>query len=312
VGGVGTSVKGAASDSNSTEYEIGGLGLDTTFDGTIDNNRSGTAGASITKVGSSTLTLSGTSTDTGDTTVSEGTLALVDLAALTATPPNIRIVSGATLDVSGLSAPPFYINFGQVLNGNGTVTGSIDTIGGGEIDPGESIGTLSVTGDAALWTTTIMEVNRNASPNADKLVASTIGLSGTIVITNTGFNLQVGDSFDLFDRVITDSFPVIQGPSGVTFDTSQLISDGIVTVAAVPMPPAITSVVVESGTNLVSAGTGGSAFGVYQVLSSFDVAAPVATWTAVQTNLFDFDGSFSFTNVIDPDLSTELFLIQGQ
>jgi len=214
------------------------------------------------------------------------------------------------LDLSELFTPILYLNVGQTLRGNGTVKGSVDTQFGGTVSPGTSIGTLTITNDAALFGTTVMEINRAAAQKADKIVAATIQLAGVLDIQNIGFNLQVGDTFDLFDGVITDFGVFIQGPPGVTF--SAVAADGTITVVGAPVPPQITGTSLVSGTNLVSSGTGGVGFGNYRVLASTNVAAPLATWTQVLTGMFDFDGSFSFTNVVDPANPREFFILQGQ
>ena len=133
-----------------------------------------------------------------------------------------------------------------------------------------------------------------------------------MVVTNIGFNLQPGDVFDLFDGVITDGGVTVQGPAGTTFDTSQLAVNGTIMVTGAPVPPQITSVIQDAGTNLVVSGTGGVSFGTYYVLASTNLAAPVVTWIPVGTNLFESDGSFSFTNLIDPLLSGQFFIIHQQ
>jgi fibronectin-binding autotransporter adhesin len=310
-GGPSTILQGASSGNNPTTYVIGALGVDTLFEGTISEAAT-TRKANITKVGSGTLTLSGNSTYTGDTTVSEGTLALKDSALIGSTI-NITVAAGANLDVSGLFTPTLYLAFGQTLLGNGTINGSVDSSGGGVVAPGTSIGTLTVTGTANLLGTTVMEVNRGSVPKADKIVAATIQLGGTLDLQNLGFNLQPGDTFDLFDAAsITDYGVFVQGPAGVTFDTTQLTVNGTISVATVPAPPQITGTSLVSGNNLVTTGTGGTGYGNYRVLSSTAVSAPLGAWTPVQTNVFEFDGSFSFTNVVDPAKATEYFILQHQ
>lgn len=52
----------------------------------------------------------------------------------------------------------------------------------------------------------------------------------------------------------------------------------------------------KSGANLIMDGSGGSANGEYRVLSSTNVALPIAQWVPVQTN--NFDGSGNFSNAV--------------
>jgi hypothetical protein len=88
-----------------------------------------------------------------------------------------------------------------------------------------------------------MQVNRTNVQNADKLVAANIPLAGsTITVANSGAVLQLGDTFDLFDGTITGPVPTINltgaGFAAVnyTWDTSQLLSAGIITVVTNSLP----------------------------------------------------------------------------
>jgi autotransporter-associated beta strand protein len=70
---------------------------DTTFAGTIKDNTSG----SVVKTGSGTLTLTGTNTYQGSTTVSEGTLSLSGTNNAIASSIAMSIASGANLNING-------------------------------------------------------------------------------------------------------------------------------------------------------------------------------------------------------------------
>jgi autotransporter-associated beta strand protein len=310
-GGPSTQVQGAANndgDNRPSTYSIGGLNLDTLFEGAFSES-STLRKVNVLKVGTGRLTLSGASSHTGSTTVSAGVLALTNSATI-GTTTNIVVAAGATLDVSGLFTPTLSLSFGQTLSGNGLVLGNVDTSGGGTVSPGTSIGTLTIGGTAALSGTTVMEVNRGATPKSDKVVATSITLGGTLEVRNLGYNLQIGDTFDLLDGPITDLGVILVGPPGVSL--SAVAADGTVTVTGVPTYPQITGTSLQQGTNLVVSGIGGTGFGNYRVLSSTNVAVPVTAWAPVATNAFEFDGSFSFTNLVDPAKPTEYFGVQHQ
>ncbi len=51
----------------------------------------------------------------------------------------------------------------------------------------------------------------------------------------------------------------------------------------------------------------GPAGRTYYVLTSTNVALPLADWAPVFTNVFDGGGSFSFTNVVDQAASPSFF-----
>ena len=64
------------------------------------------------------------------------------------------------------------------------------------------------------------------------------------------------------------------------------------------------------GTNLVLSGTNGVPGMTYYVLSSTNVALPVANWTRVATNAFGPGGEFSFTNNVNPLMPQSFYLLQ--
>jgi len=102
----------------------------------------------LTKRGSGTLSLTGTSTYAGGTKVTAGKLVV-----------NGSIASSVvTLD-------------GGVLGGSGTV-GGIVTNSGATVAPGNSIGILSVSGNVTFATGSTYQVEINAAGQSDKIVAS--------------------------------------------------------------------------------------------------------------------------------------------
>jgi fibronectin-binding autotransporter adhesin len=153
-------------------YSIGALNVNTSFAGTIDNGSAtaaettgaDTGGLNLTKVGTGTLTLSGTlayqptgngtvNRRGGITTVSAGTLALTNSAAIPGgivhgTVGNVlstvNILSGATLDVSGFSGSYSSANLQQIV-GAGTVVGNF-THDEGVIRPANTINGTTASG----------------------------------------------------------------------------------------------------------------------------------------------------------------------
>ena len=66
------------------------------------------------------------------------------------------------------------------------------------------------------------------------------------------------------------------------------------------MPPPTIGTVSLSGGNFTFSGTGGIEGNPYRVVMSPDVAAPLASWVPVASNVFGPGGSFSFTtNIVD-------------
>jgi hypothetical protein len=174
--------------------------------------------------GSAPQTISGGGTinfgASSSVSVPSGSTLLIDTGVGTA--------SGATLTVDG------------TLGGNSSITGAgIVTINpGGVLAPGASIGTLTFDTAPALQGATSLELNRNASPNADQiaLTAGTLNFGGSLVLTNGGAALADGDSFTLFTASgFNGWFNDVAAPSlasGLTLDTNKLSQTGILDVYA--------------------------------------------------------------------------------
>lgn len=261
------------SSASSATLTVGSDGNNALFAGSFSNGGSRALG--LTKTGAGILTLSGDSTCTGTITVSAGTLALSAASGTYPVSGNpvlgtgsfnsatlITIASGATLDVSGRTDGTLTVNSGQTLGGSGTVNGKVVVASGGNLAPGSSIGELTVSGDVTLGGSLTIEVNRTASPNTDKLVSSggVITGGGSLILTNTGAPLQIGDTFQIFAA----------GVSGITVPAQtvdyvnaliytwndNLAGSGSVSVASVTAITAPNLSAVQSGNSLTFSWTG--------------------------------------------------------
>ena len=86
-------------------------------------------------------------------------------------------------------------------------------------------------------------------------------------------------------------------------------------------PPAVLTVLtaplfngITAGTNggFILTGVGGTNSGSYTVLTSTNLAIPLALWTPVATNQFGFQGQFIFTNLAPTDAPQLFYLLQMQ
>ncbi len=131
----------------------------------------------LTKLGSSTLTLSGANTYTGNTTVSNGTL----------------FVSGS------LGTGAVTVN-GGTLAGNGTIGGAVTVNSTGTLAPQSSgSGALTISGNLALnaGSTNTFAVNGSTLANDTVAAGGTVAYGGLLnVVTNGSFTL--GQTFTLF------------------------------------------------------------------------------------------------------------------
>jgi autotransporter-associated beta strand protein len=152
--GVGTFYLGA------NELTVGSNNLSTNVTGVIaDGGSGGGTGASLVKVGTGTMTLSGVNTYTGATTIDGGTLA----------------VNGSILSSSGVT-----VNSGAILGGNGIV-GNTTIANGGALAPGNSIGTLTVSGNLAFTAGSFYTVEVSPTSADRTNVTGTATLTGATV-----------------------------------------------------------------------------------------------------------------------------------
>jgi hypothetical protein len=232
--------------------------------------------------------------------------------------PSIYIAAGASLDVSGRSDGNISLLNGQVLSGNGTVRGSADTFGGGAIAPGDglsgNVGTLTVTNALSLGNITWMKLNRAADQTSDLLVSpNPINFGGTLVVTNVGPTLRVGDTFTLFNAPSFNGAPALVLPGLYTWNTDNLTVNGTITVTGV-FQPVISSAdfsTLASGSITLNV-TNGIPNSTFEVLSSTNVSLSVSNWTPLTTSTLDGFGDFSGSITVDPTLPRQFFLLQMQ
>jgi autotransporter-associated beta strand protein len=195
---------------NTATLTVGADNSSQEFDGIFFNG--GTAPLGLTKIGAGTLTLTAASTNTGTVAVKGGTLMMTGSGSFS-NATAIAVGSGATYDVTGAGGT-LTLNSGQTLTGSGTVHGNVSASSGSVINPGDSIGTLTITGNATLAGGLTMELNRTNSPatNDSLVVSGTLTAGGVLTVQNLGPALHVGDKFKLFTHSVT-GFSAINLPA---------------------------------------------------------------------------------------------------
>jgi autotransporter-associated beta strand protein len=198
--------------------------------------------------GSGSLTLSGANTYSGGTTVSTGTLKVLNTTG------------------SGTGSGAVTVNSGATLAGNGIISGAVSVAG--TISPGNgSIGTLTLGTAPTLSGTAAMEINKSgATLTADKIVLSSGALAygGTLSVTASGDALTGGEVFDLFDASsFTGLFTTTTLPSlssGLNWYLGGLATDGTLKVNRAPVATA--DMISRSG------GTNGTKVTIAELLSN--------------------------------------------
>jgi autotransporter-associated beta strand protein len=175
------SIEGAGTFSlGSNQLTVGSNNLSTEVSGVIRGT-----GGSLVKVGTGTLTLSGTNSYTGATVVAGGTLS----------------VTGDISSSSGVLVGPT-----AMLSGTGTVPGVL--VAGGTLMPGlpNAIGTLNVAGNLVFTSAATYLININAT------TASLTNVTGIAALN--GATVQVVDDKDITKRQVYTLLTATGGVSG--------------------------------------------------------------------------------------------------
>jgi len=280
---------------------------------------------SLVKLGAGTLNLVSNNIYTGDTVISNGTIALPVAGSISSTANIILEATNTALDLTSNSSPVFTLLSGQTLSGFGTVTGLVQTAVGSVLAPGSAsdIGTLSIggiPGTNILDGVTFMKLS--ASPLANDALSVSGGLvyGGILSVSNISGTLANGEHFTLFNAGggLSGAFSSLSPPRpgypgfGLAWDTSQLAVNGVVSVVTAPIPPApkITSIHMGGGM-LTIHGTNGLANEQFVLLESANVTANLTNWVPVLTNSFDASGNFNISTA-SPANPEEFFAIWMQ
>lgn len=309
--------------SNGARIDIGGNSI-ALSDALVAGDAFG-GGLNLTGAGGY-LTLMGTNTYTGNTVISNATLALM-VSGVTglSNSPVLRVESGGTLDVNSVGGG-FHVVSGQTLRGNGTVSGAVRVDVGGTLTVGGSTGTpgiLTFNNNLTLNGNTVLRLDKSAA--SDQLIGiATLQAGGTLTLTNLGPALANGDSFTLFAASsISGGFvisPITPGP-GLAWDQSQL-SSGIIKVGIAPASPIISpqlqnqTVECSANTTFTAVATGTEP--LYFRWSSNSI--PVTGWTTNNPNVLTFTNikasgspytiSVQVTNAVGTDSSSATLTVQ--
>ncbi|MCX9134850.1 autotransporter outer membrane beta-barrel domain-containing protein [Aeromonas veronii] len=254
----GTVTVGGAEGAGS--FKLGGNTLTTGSDGSSttisgvlsDGGISGGTGGALTKVGASTLTLSGDNTYTGATTVSQGTLQLGDggttgsvvgnillstdttlvvnrsndltLTGVLDGPGDLKQVGTGTLTLTGLNSTVRNVDIQQgrltfAQPGDFTVTGNLNTASGATLGVGAVDATLKIGGVLTQAASSRLDAILGASPD---ITADSAVLDGELTIS--GFSL--GAQPERASEVTQNNYTLIRTVNGITGNFSNLSIDG--------------------------------------------------------------------------------------
>lgn len=179
------------------------------------------------------ITLAGTNTYAGPTAVTGGTVTLANSASMSGTA-SITIITNSTLNVAAFDS--WTLGAGQTLGGAGTVVGNV--LADGTLAPGNGTGTLAVNGNVTLAGNLLIEVNKSLAQSNDMAVVSgTLANTGagTVVVTNLGPGLAVGDTFTLFNQPLVNGNAMTVTGGSATW-TNNLAVNGTISVLSITGP----------------------------------------------------------------------------
>jgi autotransporter-associated beta strand protein len=191
-------------------WQIGSDNRDAVFAGIF------TSGATVTKLGTGTWTLSGASTMTSPFTINGGKVLATNTAG------------------SATGTGIVYVNNTGIIGGSGIISGSVVINSGGTIQPGTSaIGTLTLGSSFVLQTGSKTIIKVSGTTNDKLAITGTTVLKGTLEINNTGASYQAGNSYTILTAAsITGQFDAIspaQPADGLKWNVSR-INEGIISV----------------------------------------------------------------------------------
>ena len=285
------------SAATSGTLQVGNNNATSTFSGVFTNN------VNLVKIGSGTLTLTGTNYHNGNTTVSAGTLALSGNGSIGSSP-RIVVAGGATFDVSGL-ASAFNLGASQTLSNNTST--AVLNVGSNGANTGS--GTVSLT--YASGTPSFIVTNGTL----------TLSSSSIVRLNNTGSALAVGN-YKIVSKATSGNTGAVAGtaPSSVTVTgggiaggttaSLQITSGELYLVIATIPTPRVTGISV-SGVTLTLTATNGALGGQYYLLSTTNLALPFSQWITNMTGNFDGSGQLNLsTNVVNPSVPQTYYLLK--
>jgi autotransporter-associated beta strand protein len=234
------------------------------------------------------------------------------------------IISNGTLVVNGSIASSPVTAYGGTLGGIGSLTGPVVIASGARLaptlatGPATPIGAMTVNNSLILQpgSFTSMQINKAASTNDQITGLTTVTFAGALSITNLGGTLAAGDTFQLFNSAsysgnFTSITPATPGP-GLRWDLGGLSVGGLLRITSTNLArPTITSTALSSGTLMLS-GTGGTVGDTYALLTSTNISAPLSTWTQVTNGAFDGSGGFAVSAPVTTNVSRSFFVVAPQ
>ncbi len=145
-----------------------------------------------------------------------------------------------------------------------------------------------------------------------KITATNIVYDGTLTVSSNNLVLASGQNYQLFSApTYSGAFLMVNLPtltSKLTW-TNNLVSNGSLSIKSVASTLRFNALSYSSS-SMIFSGSGGSPNNSYWLLTTTNLALPVASWTVAATGSFDATGQFNFSYPIMPGAPQNFFLLQ--
>jgi fibronectin-binding autotransporter adhesin len=220
---------------------------------------------------------------------------------------------GSSIDGSG-----YLINQGRIINSSGL--GLVGLISPFATNSGTITANTATIVLDELWTLLpagSLNIGLNSATNYGSFVISTNypSLVGTADLAGA-FNITLNNGYIPTDGTIfsvlsygseTGTFSSLGLPATVTWQSTYGATNfTLVAGGAEPQFGTFN----RSGTNLIFSGLGGTPDSKYVILTSTNLALPLANWTILTTNFFDDNGHFNYTNGMNPATPRQFFIFK--
>ena len=273
-------------------------GNSVTYAGSIGNNGNG-ALTIKSSVPNGALTLLNANRYAGGTTITNATVT----------------VNNSTGSATGTG--DVTVQNGGILQGSGALAGAVNITAAGTLAPGNPLGNLTLGNNLNLTAGSkmIMQIQHSPMTNSAVLLAGSFTAGGTLLVTNSGAaTLLAGDNFRLFTATTYNgSFTnVILPPlsAGLAWSKSRLLVDGSLGVVNTNSP--VIRNVSFAGSTLILQGSNGTPNWSYGIMTTTNLAVSLAQWTRADTNYFDAQGNFFWTNSAPTTFPQQFFIIEVQ
>lgn len=245
------------------------------------------SGAGVEKDGPGTLVLAGKNSYSGET-----------------------LVNGGGLDVTGTVGSGGVSVSGATLSGTGVINGPVVVGAGGVLALGNASSPLTINSSLVLLpgSTTSVAINPATAGRPVVQGLSSVTYGGTLIVSDPSGGLSLGQTFSLFgSAAASGDFTSIQPPPGPWLRWRVDPATGQITVVSSASQPAFADASLNNA-NLLLRLTNGPPGAASYIVASTNLSLPKSAWTRIATNVFDMSGNLIFTNLMNANGSSQVYL----